>query len=114
MSSMDGALRRELVVALADIGIIVPWADNALPALWEAAAARDLAFRIDHAAYRRPTPRAFRAVVWSAQQKRGVRERLRRPTGRGFGESGVVALARALLDAHSAGIFARARSLVAA
>lgn len=109
---MHGILSPNLVTALDALGIVVPAASNALPALTQAARRHDLSLRIERGAiaHRQASP-AYRAIVWPSVCGRRESLAAQRLIARGHGATGAEALAHALLEALRAQYAARAREL---
>ncbi|MFN8663407.1 MAG: hypothetical protein U0075_16070 [Thermomicrobiales bacterium] len=112
---MHGILTSDLIAALEDVGVDVPAASNALPALTAAARWHDLSLRIESGAVsRRRQPAGYRAVVWPSVCGQRESQAAQRLATRGHGATGAEALAWALLDALKVLRVAQARELAAA
>src|SRR5215218_6643811 len=97
---MHGILTSDLIAALDEVGVEVPSASNALPALTAAARWHDFSLRIERGpASRRQSAPRYRAAVWPAVCGQRESRAAQRLAARGDGATGAEALARALLDA---------------
>lgn len=109
---MQGILSAELITALADVGVEVPAAGNALPALTAAARWYDFSLRIERgAASHRQHALVYRAVVWPSVCGPRESQAALRLSARGHGGTGAEALAWALLDALKVQRVAQMREL---
>ncbi len=112
---MHGILTSDLIADLEDVGIEVPSARNALPALTAAARWLDLSLRIESNMRSRPhLAPTYRAVVWPSVCGKRESQAAQRLAARGHGATGAEALARALLDALKVMRVAQARELAVA
>jgi hypothetical protein len=112
---MHGILTSDLIAAPAEVGVGVPAASNALPALTAAARWHDLSLRIESgAASRRQQAPAYRAVVWPSVCGQRESQAAQRLAARGHGATGAEALAWALLDALKVMRVTQARERAAA
>ena len=112
---MHGILTSDLIAALEDVGVDVPAASNALPALTAAARWHDLSLRIESGTVsRRRQPGGYRAIVWPAVCGQRESQAAQRLATRGHGATGAEALAWALLDALKVLRVAQARELAVA
>lgn len=112
---MHGILTSDLIAALEDVGVDVPAASNALPALTAAARWHDLSLRIESGAVsRRRQPAGYRAIVWPSVCGQRESQAAQRLATRGHGATGAEALAWALLDALKVLRVAQARELAVA
>jgi hypothetical protein len=109
---MHGILTSDLIAALEEVGVEVPAASNALPALTWAARQHDLSLRIESGApsRRQPAP-TYRAVVWPSACGQRESQAAQRLAARGHGTTGAEALAWALLDALKVMRVAQTREL---
>lgn len=112
---MQGILTPDLIAALEDVGVEVPAASNALPALTAAARWHDLSLRIEsRAGSRRQAAPAYRAVVWPSVCGQRESQAAQRLAVRAHGTTGAEALAWALLDALKIMRVAQAREMAVA
>ena len=112
---MHGILTADLIAALEDVGVEVPAASNALPALTAAARWHDLSLRIESGmGSRRQSAPRYRAVVWPSVCGQRESQAAQRLAARGHGATGAEALAWALLDALKVLRVAQAREMAIA